>query len=361
MKKLLAIILALSMIFALSACGGKSEQAAPAPSGGSQSSAPASSGSSGSSGSSASTPAPAAESVTLKMGHQMAVDHSVDIVLHKWSDAVKAATDGRIIIDIYAANQLGSIQEMQEACRLGTLDICLGDPSMMSSLQPEYGMMALPFIFENYDAAEKIYDGAVGQAMAERLEKQNNMVPLGFFWNGMRCFVTKKPLTSLADCKGYKLRSPEAQIYIDTFTLLGMSPTPIAWADVFTSIQTGVVEGTDTTPESVLAQEFYTVAPYVCESNHMLSTIGPCVNSKVWAKLSADDQKIVKDCFTKELTEQRKAAISKDADFYAQLKEKGATITHFSDIDAIKAVFIPYWTEYATKNNCTDILDMITN
>lgn len=351
MKRVLSIILALSMLFALAACGGSQPAASASTNAPAAASAPASTPSTESQSS--------AEPIVLKMGHQMAVGHSTDIALHNWSDAVSAATDGRITIDIYAANQLGSIQEMQEACRLGTLDICLGDPSMLSSLQPEYGLMALPFIFENYDAAEAIYDGEVGAAMAANLEAQNNMVPLGFFWNGMRCFVTKAPLTSLADCKGYKLRSPEAQIYIDTFTLLGMAPTPIAWADVFTSIQTGVVEGTDTTPESVLNLEFYTIAPYVCESNHMLSTIGPCVNSKVWGKLSADDQKLLRDEFTKVLADQREAAITADAGFYEQLAAKGATITHFENINELKDVFVPYWTEYAEANNCTDILDMI--
>ena len=345
MKKTIAMLLTLCMLLALTACGGQKEEAPAAPSAPSTS-APA---------------APAAkESVTLKMGHQMAVDHSVDKALHKWADAVNAATDGRVTIDIYAANQLGSIQEMQEACRLGTLDICLGDPSMLSNLQPEYGLLALPFIFENYDAAEAIYDGEVGAALGERLEANNNMVPLGFFWNGMRCFVTTKPLTSLADCSGIKLRSPEAQIYMDTFSLLGMAPTPIAWADVFTSMQTGVVEGTDTTPESVLAQEFYTIAANVCESNHMLSTIGPCVNVKVWDKLGAEDQQVLIDCLTPVIAEQREAAITADQGFYAELAEKGANITHFSDIEAIKEVFTPYWTEYAETNNCTDILDMIT-
>ena len=299
------------------------------------------------------------QTYTLKFGHQMAVGHSTDVAVNNWAELVEEASDGRIIIDIYPANQLGSIQEMQEACRLGTLDICLGDPSMLSNLQPEYGLLALPFIFDGYESAAAVYDGEVGQALAELLATENNMRPLGFFWNGMRCFVTKDPLISLADCENYKLRSPEAQIYLDTFTLLGMNPTPVAWADVYTSIQTGVVNGTDTTPESVLNLEFHKIAPYINASNHMLSTIGPCINEDVWQSMSEEDQQILIDCFAIVLEEQREGAVSLDAEIYEELEADDATITEFSDKEEIVEIFTSYWTEYATENDCLDLLEKI--
>lgn len=291
--------------------------------------------------------------MVLKYGHQNAVDHLVHIYSVKWSEEVGKKTNGRIKIEVYPANQLGNLREMMEAVQLDVLHITLGDTSMMSTVLPDFGLLALPFIFQGYEHAEKVIDGEVGKALGEKLAASKNMRPLGWFWNGFRNFATKTQITKVADCKNIKMRSPEAKIYMDTFKILGMNPTPIPWGDVYTALSSGVVDAMESGPEAIFKQDFYKIAKYVCDSKHIFSVVGPTISEKTWKSLSKDDQGVLADSLKTIVAEQRTKAIQQDRELYDKLKAAGAVLTKFENPQEVIDLFTPYWTDYA-KNSKTE-------
>ncbi len=285
--------------------------------------------------------------VVLKYGHQNAVDHLVHVYSVKWADDVGKKTNGRIKIEVYPANQLGNLREMMEAVQLDVLQITLGDTSMMSTVLPEFGLLALPFIFQGYEHAEKVIDGEVGKGLGDKLAAAKNMRPLGWFWNGFRNFATKTSITKVADCKNIKMRSPEAKIYMDTFKTLGMNPTPIPWGDVYTALSSGVVDAMESGPEAIYKQDFYKIAKYVCDSKHIFSVVGPTISERTWKAFSKEDQVVMADSLKAIVAEQRAKAIAQDKELYDKLKLAGAVLTKFENPQEVIDLFTPYWTDYA--------------
>ena len=171
MKKFLSLMLAMIMALSLIACGGSKEEA-PAAKEETKTEAPA-----------AKEEAPAENdfTISLKLGHGNATEHAIHVYTQQWADAVAEATDGRITITIYPAGQLGSLAEMLEAVEYGTLDMTLGDTSLLSNSVPAYGLFSLPFFVDDYEVAAKFYDGEVGQAIAQDLIDATGIRPLGYY------------------------------------------------------------------------------------------------------------------------------------------------------------------------------------
>lgn len=341
MKKLIALLLALTMVFALCACGA-SEEAAPA-------AAPEA------------APADPDFTITMKLGYTGNDETLSSTYMVKWAEAVKAASDGRIVIETYSSGQLGTGVEMIEAVDLGTLDMTLADYSLVQTYLPEIGILSLPCIIEDYDHMWEIYDGEVGQELNARLEASSNMKLLGTFYNGFRYIGAIKPLNTLEDCKGLIIRSPESDIYVNTFKLYGMNPSPLPMGDVYSGLQTGVVEGADSPIENFLTFSWGEVAPYILESRHLASALPIAVNNKTWAKIPAADQELIIAELDKILTELSEATLAKEDEVFETLKAQGVTFTEFGAEDraALVEAFKGYWTEFATENNCQDLLDMI--
>ena len=294
------------------------------------------------------TPQENKASLKLRCGGYEADGTSVDAAIDEWAEAVRGATEGRIDISNYPASQLGTLQEMQEAVRLGTLDMCQTDPSMMTNLQREWGILSLPFLMRDYDHFQAFIKSDLLKEMNEFTAKENNLINIGWFYKGFRCFCTNRDISTADARYGLKLRSPEAQIYIDTFTRLGFSPTPISWSDTYTSFQTGIVDGCDTVPESIVNLEFWTVGKYITRANHMLSLNSLSINSGIWAKIHPDDQavmiKLADEIFGKQCSSQ----LAKDLDYYKTMSDAGAIIVDLDEasLKEIKEVFQEYWHEY---------------
>ena len=266
MKKFIALLLTLVMCFALAATA------------------------------SAESPAePEYTEITMKLSHHNAVDQPIGVALDAWAKMVNEKTGGKVTIDVYPAASLYSSGDAQDSIIMGTLDMCLGDTSLLSSDEPEYALFSLPFMFDSYDTAAEIVFGDIGKEIDKRMEENLGVKPLGWTWNNFRNMCTKDPITSIADCKGYKLRSPGADIYMDTFNTLGMSPNPISWSEAYTAMQSGVVDGVESGLEAFYTQGFYELGNNICLSRHMISIIGPCINVDKWNSLNEATQKVLRE------------------------------------------------------------------
>ena len=328
MKKFIALLLTLVMCFALAATA------------------------------SAESPAePEYTEITMKLSHHNAVDQPIGVALDAWAKMVNEKTGGKVTIDVYPAASLYSSGDAQDSIIMGTLDMCLGDTSLLSSDEPEYALFSLPFMFDSYDTAAEIVFGDIGKEIDKRMEENLGVKPLGWTWNNFRNMCTKDPITSIADCKGYKLRSPGADIYMDTFNTLGMSPNPISWSEAYTAMLSGVVDGVASGLEAFYTQGFYELGNNICLSRHMISIIGPCINVDKWNSLNEATQQLLLDTWAEVQADLNETVIANETGYQTKLEEAGCNITEFDDHQALIDLFTPYWSKNAEANGYADLLE----
>lgn len=243
------------------------------------------------------------DTVVLKLAHHTAIDSAYDIAVKHYADLVNQRTDGRVKIEVYPAAQLGGERDVLEGLKLGTIDMSLNTSALIMNITPEFGLLDLPFLFEDYDHVKACLEGEPGKILADKLLEQNGIRMLGGWCSGFRVMLTSnKPIENLDDFKGLKMRSPETPVYIDMFTALGASPTPIPYSEVYTAMQTDVVEGVEVAAEPMYTSKFHEVGKYIVKTNHIFSTICPLINEKKFKSLPEDVQKIMIDTM-KEATE----------------------------------------------------------
>jgi tripartite ATP-independent transporter DctP family solute receptor len=300
-------------------------------------------------------PAPAAddplanlEPITIKLAHGSPATEASTIYCEKWMAAVTEKSGGKIKFDYYPNGQLGSLAELIDALDTGSIDMSKADPSLMTANYPAIGVLNLPFLISTYEQADKVIDGSVGDAIAEELAAASKTQIIGWYVNGFRNFCTKTPITKVADCKGILLRSPEAKVYIDTFTRLDMKPTPIPFGEMYTAMQTGVVDGIETVPQLIAETGYHKLGKYVCKSNHMISLNCITANTDFWAKLPQEYKDIMTECMAENEKEQRAFVASTDEKYYEQIESEGGTITEFENPQELIDLFTPYWSESAT-------------
>ena len=328
MKKLLALLLTLSLVFGLCVFG-----------------------------TTASAEEPEYTEITLQLSHHNAVDQPIGVALDKFAQLMNERSGGKVTIDVYPAASLYNSGDAQDSIIMGTLDMCLGDTSLLSTDEPEYALFSLPFMFDSYDTAAEIVFGEIGQEIDSRMEEDLGVKPLGWTWNNFRNMCTKDPISSIADCKGYKLRSPGADIYMDTFTTLGMSPNPLSWSEAYTAMQSGVVDGIESGLEAFYTQGFYELGNNICLSRHMISIIGPCINMDKWNSLNEATQQLMLDTWKECQDELNELVIANESGYQTKLEEAGCNITEFDDHQALIDLFTPYWSKNAEANGYADLLE----
>jgi len=263
--------------------------------------------------------------------------------VQKFIELVKERSEGKITIEYVNGGQLGSASELAESMELGTLKMAKLDPTTMNGYIPEYSLLVQPFLIKNYDHIKKVVKLDSVKALDQRLSDEHNIHILAWMGCGFRAFATKTPIRTVADCKGIVLRSPEAQIYIDTFKTLGMSPTPLAFGEMYTALESGVVDGCEPAASAIYQYEFYKVAPYICRSNHMFSPVVLCIATDMWNDMPALYQKIFNDCAAEASDWEWTSMEAEEDSYFEKMAADGATITQWDNYQELVDLFTPYW------------------
>ncbi|QUH26856.1 TRAP transporter substrate-binding protein [Serpentinicella alkaliphila] len=287
------------------------------------------------------------EKVVLKFGHILAVGTLGDKTANEYAKRVLEESNGRIVVEVFPAGQLGTLPENMEALEFGVLAMAFVDGSMLSTIVPEFGMIALPFILRDFEHAEAVLASDTMKAFEDKLITLKGIRPLSWHQNANRVFLTKKPIYEIKDFHNILVRSPEAKLYMDTFQRLGMKPTPIPWGEAFTALQSHIVDAVDGDPILLEQLGFYESAKYLTDTRHIISTLGLAVSEKKWNDLSDEDKEIlsrvaleVKDFHINNFFTDVNAAFEK-------LEAAGVAITNIEDKQSLLDLFKPYWSEYA--------------
>ena len=271
MKKFGSLLRSVAMVASLAACGGSS-------SGGSTS------GDAANTGDSANT-----EAVHFKLSHPSAEGGPYDLMSKKFAELVEEKSGGKYVIDIFAANALGSQEEVLDAVSLGTLDLAVTSDDILAKYAPEWGYVGLPFLFDDVDDVDENLNGELGAYLFGKLEDKGMFV-ISFFENGFRNITANKEINTPQDLAGLKIRVMTNEPLRAMFTNAGAVVTNVSFSELYQALQLGTCEAEENPFANIRDKKFYEVQSYMCVTMHS-HTAEPLVMSKeLFDGLSAEDQ-----------------------------------------------------------------------
>jgi tripartite ATP-independent transporter DctP family solute receptor len=301
--------------------------------------------------------AAASEAATLKLGHVLPAAHNWHIAATGFADEVKAATQGRVEIKIFPNSQLGSETAMIEGLQLGTVEMGLIGGASFQNIEPKLGIEGLPYAWADHQHAYRAFDGELGNRLFGLLEAKN-IKGLAWWENGFRHITnSKRPINTPDDLKGLKLRVTPDKIRLDTFKALGALPVPMAFAELYSALQQGTVDGQENPLAIIFSSNFFEVQKYLSLTNHVWSSATLVIAKGVWDKIAPADQQIVQKAAFTWRDKQRKMVQESNEDFLTKLKAKGMQVNTPSN-EAFKKAIAPVYAQYESVFG-KDLFDLI--
>ncbi|WP_193187273.1 C4-dicarboxylate TRAP transporter substrate-binding protein [Nisaea sediminum] len=242
------------------------------------------------------TAMPTIAATTLRIGTVLAPDDPMGRGLDKFKSEVEAATKGEVQVQVFHSSQLGDTTEMIDQARAGANVGTVTDVARLSSFVPSLAIMSAPFLFDTYDQADKFALSEEYLAWGDTLKEKSGLVMLASNWyQGPRHALTQKPISGPADLKGVRMRTIGAPIWIETIRAMGAEPTPIAWGEVYSALQMGVIDAAEAQPTAIKGAKLYEVIKHVTKTGHIQLVTALVVSAEAWDQISAENQKIVRD------------------------------------------------------------------
>ncbi|MGR3806883.1 tripartite ATP-independent transporter solute receptor, DctP family [Pasteurella testudinis DSM 23072] len=236
----------------------------------------------------------ASAKTTLKLSHNNDKTHPVHISMQYMADEVKKLTDGEVIIRIYPNSQLGTQRESMELLQAGSLDMAKSNASELETFEASYGAYNLPYLFRNVDHYYRVLaDQEVGQKILASSQGKG-FIGLTYYDGGARSFYANKPILSPADLVGMKIRVQPSPSAVEMIKLMGASPTPLAYGELYTALQQKVVDGAENNPTALTLARHGEVAKYFSQDEHTMIPDVLVIGEKAWAKLTAEQQVALK-------------------------------------------------------------------
>lgn len=277
----------------------------------------------------------AAAEFTVKLATGQTLSQPINIRLEQAINRIKEATGGRLDMRFFPASQLGSDTDLLSQVRSGGIDFLNIAGSVLSTIVPVAAITNIGFAFTGYDQIWPGMDGALGQFLRTRIEKTGVIVVAKAADNGIRQITSaSKAITAPEDLQGYRIRVPVSPIFTSLFTAFGASPTSINFNELYTSLQTHLVDGQENGLVAIESGKLYEVQKHVAETSHIWDPFWLLGNRRSFARLPADVQETVRREFDRAAVEQRGDVAQLDTTLRAQLSAKGLA---FNPVD--KAAF----------------------
>jgi len=346
-KVLFSIMSSITLLLALfSGCGGSGGQASPQ-----QSAAPSAANSAASTASSAPAES-SAETIVIKLGHVQAETHPYHLALLELQKILDEKRPGAVRLDLFPNSTMGGERDMLEGMQMGTIDASLPSTASLGGFTNEFNVFDLPFLFPSRDAAYKVLDGPIGQQLLDTLTNVG-LVGVVYWENGFRYITNDKYDIYLPTDipKGFKIRTMENEIQMQTFVTLGANAIPMAWAEVYTALQQGTIDA----QENPLANAYVN---NIHEVNHKFSMTGhvyapcPVVFSKMsWDKYPPDIQQLLTESLQEARDYERKLVSDGEVELIGTLKNAGCSIILPEEIDkeAWRAAVQPVYDKYSDR------------
>ncbi|ORC29902.1 hypothetical protein B4O97_18645 [Marispirochaeta aestuarii] len=276
------------------------------------------------------------EVYTLRLTTAVTADDPVTVHMQILADELEKKSNGRLKVSVFHSSQLGSTEDTQEQAKVGADIGFLSDPGRFSTIVPEMGIMAGPFLLDDIFQVNKIMETSAYKRWVKELDEKHGIVELSTNWfSGQRHFVTNQPVRTPDDLNGLRIRTMGAPIYIESINAMGGVGTAMPWSEAYQAIQQKVVDGLEAQFSAIDGSRLYEVAKYVSKTGHFHLLNGIAVGSKWFYKLPEDLQILLReeaarvgDMQVRDMVEKRK--------YYEQvLQENGMTIIE-PDVDLFR-------------------------
>ncbi|WP_199614174.1 TRAP transporter substrate-binding protein [Paenibacillus alkalitolerans] len=293
----------------------------------------------GGGGSSATSSQPAASGIqerTIKAGIGLNEDHPEGQGLKKFAELVSQKSGGKLKVQPYYSAQLGDDKKMTEALQAGMQEITIPSTSPLVGMIKEYGIFDFPFVFNDEKEAHAVLDGPLGQKLLEKLPA-HNLIGLGYWENGFRNLTNSKhPVAKAEDFKGLKIRTMQNQVHLEAFQVLGANPTPMAFSEVFSALESKTVDGQENPLATIKSNKFNEVQGYLSVTKHVYTPFVFLVSKKFWDKLSPEEQKILQEAAVEAGTYQRELNIAENKKALDDLKAAGMQVNEVTKEEMAK-------------------------
>ncbi|WP_339651974.1 TRAP transporter substrate-binding protein [uncultured Maribacter sp.] len=245
------------------------------------------------------------ESKTLRLGHGLDISHSVHKAMVKMGEDLFERSGGKLKLEIYPSQQLGTERECLELLQIGSLDMTKVSVGVLENFAPKMKVLGLPFLFRDRQHSFDVLDGPIGKMLLNEGGKYW-LKGLGYYDAGSRSFYTmNKPIEKPTDLEGEKIRVMESVTAVNMVKALGGSPTPISWGELYTSLQQGVVDGAENNPPSFYLSRHYEVCKYYSLDEHTVLPDVLLIGTNVWEKLNEQEQNWLNESVEKSVEYQR--------------------------------------------------------
>jgi tripartite ATP-independent transporter DctP family solute receptor len=280
----------------------------------------------------------------LKLAETHPQDYPTTKGDYEFARLVKERSQGKLVIEVYHSKQLGEEKAVIEQVQLGAIDFTRVSISPVSAFVRDLDAFQLPYLYRDAAHMWKVLNGPIGQEILKKLEA-SNFVGLGWFEAGSRNFYTKKQVKTVADLKGMKIRVQQAPLMVGLVEALGAVATPLAFGEVYSALQTGVIDGAENNWPSYLSTSHYEVAKYFITDEHTRVPEIMIASKKVFDKLTKEEQAIIRKAMQDAQPYQIKLWNEFEKVAEKTVREKGSVITEVTPqekqkfMDAMKPLY----------------------
>lgn len=243
-----------------------------------------------------------------------------------FADMVSEGTDGRIRVQVYPNNQLGNQRDVVEGLQMGSIELA-NVASVMASFVPETNLFELPFLFDGPEHFDAVVDGPIGESLAPAFERAGLRL-LGYFDVGERhIMTTERPVEGLEDLRGLKIRTMENRLHLATFEAFGANPMPMAYGELYTALEQGVIDGAEAADPNYFAKRFYEPAPHWARVGWIRLVEYVVMSQSFYDGLAPEDRPVIERAARAMILRQRSWYREETESALQRLREAGVTIS----------------------------------
>ncbi len=269
------------------------------------------------------------QDMTLKLGHLANEQNAWHLAAVKFGEELNTLTDGRIAVEVFPNESLGKEIDMINGMQLGTVDMTITGESLQN-WAPMAALLAVPYAYSSLDHMDEVAGGEIGNDIEAQIIERAQIRPIAYFARGPRNLTSNRAITSPSELNGLKMRVPNVPLFVDVWSALGASPSPMAFSEVFTSLQNGTIGAQENPLALIRSANFNEVQTHVNLTEHVRSWIYLTMAESTWQQLSAEDQAHVMAAAETAQAYERGLLEASLAEDRAYLESKGMT---FTDVD----------------------------
>jgi tripartite ATP-independent transporter DctP family solute receptor len=266
-----------------------------------------------------------------------------------FGDKLEELTDGRIKVEYAFNNALGGEREVVEGMSINSIDMGITSTGPIGGFVDDYFLFDMPYLFENHEHAHAVLDSEIGEELATSLEETANVKVLAWMENGFRHETNSvRPINTPEDLQGIDHRTQESEVQVDTWEALGANATPMAWPEVYTALQQGVVDSQENPLPTIYDVAFYEVQDHLAMTQHVYSPAPLMMSNALFESMSEADQQAIEEAAAHALPIQREASMKQEEEMKKKLVEKGMELTE-PDLEPFRTAVQPVYDKWADE------------